>query len=628
MDKNKNREDFWFKTNIVLNIALAVVLAITLIVHFVFSLPYDRVIFIMLAFIGLIPVLKSALEALRNRQLTIDLLASIALIFSFLAREWHSAAFINLMLASARIFYLWTKMRERNIISHLLKYRPSKVKIKKGEEISEIPIEEIKVGDLIVVESGDRLPVDGQVIFGQASVNEAVITGESELVTKKINDYVLSSTLNESGSLVVRAEKIGEDSTFSKIIAMIEEASKKKSKNEQMAARFAAWYIVIALFGSLILWAVADNMQLVLSVLLVACADDIAVAIPLGFTMAIARAARRGVLIKGADIIENLTKIKYFVSDKTGTLTTGRPKIKKTVVFSGSEEEFLRHFGSTEINSCHPTSIAIIKYLREKDIEITAPEEFHETPGDGIEAIKNGQRFFAGKIDFLEKNGVIIKPEESTAIKEQEGNGYSVTSLGLSTGEFLGLMALEDEVRPMADTFIAQTKKLGVKSWIILTGDNERVAAKVAKELRITHYKANLKPQDKLVYVENFKKDNPGVLAMIGDGVNDAAALALADVSIAMGIGGSDVTVEAADITLIKDNLEKIPEVILLGRATMQIIKQNFILWGILNALGLGLVFAGFLNPVGAAAFNFATDFVPILNALRVGIVKLKNKRL
>jgi len=626
VDKNKNREDFWFKTNIVLNVGLVVLLAIALIAHFAFSLPYDRVIFIVLAFLGLIPVLKSALGALYNRQLTIDLLASIALVFCFLAKEWHSAAFINLMLASARIFYLWTKIRERNIISHLLKYRPTKVKIKKGEEIFEIPIEEIKIGDLVVVESGDRLPVDGRVIFGQASINEAVITGESELTTKRINDYVLSSTLNEAGSLVVRAEKIGEDSTFSKIIAMIEEASKKKSKNEQMAARFAAWYIVIVLFGALALWVTIDDIQLVLSVLLVACADDIAVAIPLGFTMAIARAARRGVLIKGADIIENLTKIKYFVSDKTGTLTTGRPKIKKTVVFSGDEEGFLRHFGLAEINSCHPTSVAIIKYLKEKSVEILAPDEFHETPGDGIEAIKNGVRFFAGKVDFLEKNGVTIKQEELSAIKEQENNGYSVTSLGLSDGAFLGFMALEDEVRPMAATFIAQTKSLGVKSWIILTGDNERVAAKVAKELQIKHYQANLKPKDKLAYVENFKKDNPGVLAMVGDGVNDAAALALADVSIAMGIGGSDATIEAADITLVKDNLEKVPEVILLGHATMEIIKQNFWLWGALNALGLVLVFAGFLNPVGAAAFNFATDFVPILNALRVGIVKIKRK--
>jgi len=623
-DKNKTREDFWFKTNIVLNIVLVILLAVALIIHFAISLPYDRIIFIILAFVGLFPVLKSALGALVNRQLTIDLLASVALIFCFLAKEWHSAAFINLMLASARIFYLWTKIRERNIISRLLKYRPSKVKIKKGEEISEIPIEEIKAGDLIVVESGDRLPADGRVVFGQASINEATITGESELVTKRINDYVLSSTLNESGSLVVRAEKIGEDSTFSKIIAMIEEASQKKSRNEQLAARFAAWYIVVMLFGALILWVTADNIQLVLSVLLVACADDIAVAIPLSFTMAIARAARRGVLIKGADIVENLAKIKYFVSDKTGTLTTGRPKIKKTIVFNGGEEEFLRHFGLAEINSCHPTSVAIIKYLKEKNIEIIAPDEFHETPGDGIEVIKNGQKFLAGKIDFLQKNGVKISAEQLGAIKEQENNGYSVTSLGLADGEFLGLMALEDEVRPMAAAFIAQTKNLGVKSWIILTGDNERVAAKVAKELQIKHYQANLKPQDKLACIENFKKENSGILAMVGDGVNDAAALALADVSIAMGIGGSDATIEAADITLVKDNLEKIPEVILLGRANMKIIKQNFVLWGILNALGLGLVFAGFLNPVGAAAFNFATDFVPILNALRVGIVKLK----
>jgi heavy metal translocating P-type ATPase len=604
------------------DIILAVFIVLFLFFYFTRFFLLPEPVFIALSFLGLLPVLRSAVLSLWRRKLTIDLLASIALVFAMLAKDWHSAAFINLMLIFARIFSFWTEMRAKDIIGHLLKYRPAKVKIKKGEEISEIPVERIKKGDLLVIESGDRIPADGVVVSGQASVNQSVLTGESEPVAKKEGSKVFSSTLNESGSLLVRAEKIGKDSTAEKIVSLIEEASREKSPSEQIAARFTGWYILLTFLGAIIIYLVFKNVQMVLAVLLVTCADDIAVAIPLAFTAAISFAARQGILIKGAGAVETLAKIKYFMTDKTGTLTFGKPKIKKIVIFSDDgEKEILQLFGTVEINSHHPSSQAIIKYLKEKGVEISAPDEFSEFPGDGISIVKNGKTFSVGKVRWLKEKGVGFGQRQLEKIDFIEKNGLSITALA-DEKNLLAVAVLADEPRPFAKSLVKSTRKLGVEHWVMLTGDNKKAAALVANELGIKTYQAELKPETKLEYIKEFKQGHKGTLAMIGDGVNDAAALALADVSIAMGVIGSDVSIEAADVALMKDDLHEIPVAMRLGKKTLGVVRQNFWLWGFINALGLLLVFAGFLTPVGAAAYNFLTDFLPILNALRIGVAK------
>lgn len=470
---------------------------------------------------------------------------------------------------------------------------------------------------MVVIGVGARIPVDGIVVSGQASINESTITGESELVTKKNGDEVFSSTLNEIGSLLVRAEKIGEDSTLDKIISLVEEASRKKSPTEQVAIKFVRWYIIATFIGAAVLYFFLKNTDLVLAVLLVACADDIAVAVPLTFTVAIAQAARRGIIIKGSAVIEKIPKINFFMSDKTGTLTYGKPAVEKISPFSNTEESFLKILGTAEINSRHPSSIAIINYLKGKNINFPAPDEFNEIPGDGVIAIKNNKKILAGKINFLENNGVIISQDNKKIMEEAKQEGLGVMAVAIDK-ELMGFIALKDEIRKEASLVVEETKQYGVESWIMLTGDNEIVASKTAEQLGIDKYKANLKPEDKLKYIEIFKKEHPEkILAMIGDGVNDAAALAMADVSIAMGIIGSDAAIEAADIALATDNLSRIEEVMALAKKSMQIVKQNFWIWGIINVFGLALVFLGILKPISASAYNFLTDFLPIFNALR-----------
>ncbi len=627
-EKNKEQEKGDLRWNIAFNEALIAVLVVALLSAWLkfFSPALENNILVIVSIAGVLPVAWSAAKAIWRRKITIDLLASIALAFTFIKGEWLSAAFINLMLASARLFDNFTEVRTKHVIERLMKLRPERVKIKIGEKLEDVPLDRVKIGDLVVVEAGERIPVDGIVVQGQASIDQSTLTGESEHVTKKEGDKVWSSTLNDSGSLLVRAERVGADTTLAKMIALVDEASRAKTSIERIADRFSTYYIILSLVGSFILYVASGDLNLVLSVLLVTCADDIAVAVPLGFTIAIAKAGKEGVIVKGAAIFERIKRLKVFVTDKTGTLTKGMAHVVDIVRFGDiSENDFLKLVGTCQTNSRHPVSLAMLRFLKEKQVSFPAPDEFHETPGDGIAVTKDGTNYCAGKISFLESNGIKFTEEEKKRIDDLEMKGYSLTAFG-SGGRLIGLMVLEDEIRPLARVAVAETRRLGAERWVMLTGDNERVAKKVSDEVGLDGYHANLKPEDKLRILKEIKKKYPGDLAMMGDGVNDAAALALADVSIAMGAIGSDAAIEAADIALMHDSVKKIPELMFLSKKSMRIINNNFWIWGVTNALGLVLVFGGVLGPTGAAAYNFVTDFFPVVNVFQIYFLKTKLK--
>jgi Cd2+/Zn2+-exporting ATPase len=600
------------------DIGLVGATAVGLILHYFFRRSFTEDILVILTIAGLVPVIVSAARALLKHELTIDLLAAVALVFALISREWFSAAFINLMLSSARLFSHWTEAKAKSIITHLLKYRPQKVRVRRGERIAEEPLSQVKVGDLVMVESGDRIPVDGEVISGEAMINESSLTGESELVSKKKEDKVLTSTLCESGSLQVKTDKIGEDTTLSRIIALVEEASRKRAKTERIASKFTQWYILAAIVFTVSMYFFGAAPRLILSVLLVVCADDIAVAVPLGFTSAIAHAARRGVVIKGSNAIENLSRLKYFVTDKTGTLTYGRPKVIDCKGFNNFDSrEALQRFAIGASSSRHSVARAILTLAKEKGIMVHAPDEFEESPGEGIIFVHNGECAICGRLEFLEKNNVEVPTEVVQMVREEKNAGRGVVLLGVEK-KIAGLISYQDELRHESAEVIKETIALGVHEWHMLTGDNEKVAAEAAKKLGVTDYHANMTPEGKVTFVEFLKKKKRGVIGMLGDGVNDAASLALVDVSIAMGAGGTDAAIEAADISLMHDNLRRVPEMIRLSQKTMLVMRENFGIWTATNGVGLFLVFFGVLGPVGAATYNFVTDFFPIMNALRL----------
>ena len=609
-------------TKILFNQILIGVLAFALIINLTYKSYLEETFLIVLSYIAVAPVVYSALRALIKKKITIDLLASIALVFTFIQGEWVSAVFINLMLASARLFSAYTERRTENIISHLLKLRPSTVTMQVGETVKDIPLEDVKVGDHIIVESGNRIPVDGTVFQGEASIDQSTLTGESQPVSKKSGDQVFSSTLNTYGSIIVKVEKVGADTTLEKMITLVDEASRAKTKTETMADKFSAWYIVIMLVGSFIIYIVTKDLNIVLGVLLVTCADDIAVAVPLGFTVAIAKAAKHGIIVKGSAVMEKVRNIDVFVTDKTGTLTRGASKIVETKKYSNiTDDELYRILSICVADSKHPTSIAIANYLKEKEVSLLAPDEVNEYPGDGILVKKDGITYAEGKLAFIKRLGAEVSAEIELDIRNAEKTGLSVSVLSREN-IIIGYLSYEDDIKKYVKESIEETKEMGVKSWFMLTGDNEYVAHRVAEKVGIDEFKANLVPEDKLNEIKKLKAKGLKI-AMMGDGVNDAASLALADVSFAMGAIGSDASIEAADITLMHDDVRRVPEAMLLSKESIRIVKQNFAIWAVSNVVGLFLVFSGRIGPMGASLFNFITDFLPILNVFQIYYLKI-----
>jgi len=600
---------------------LLAVLAVALVLHYAHALPVPAgdVVLGILAGIATVPVLRSAILALREKRITVNLLASVALAVSLLNREWASAAFIGLMLASARIFDSYTENRARNAIRSLMKLRPETVRVKRGETVVEEPVVAVRQGDLIVIGVGERIPIDGIVTEGEGQVDQSSLTGESLPVDRHVGDRMLSSTLAVSGSFVVRAERVGKDTAFEKIIRLVEESQGNKAGVQTAADRFATWYISLSFLVTVLLYVFTRDLDLVLSVLLVTCADDIAVALPMAFLVAIGNAAKRGIIVKGGSFLEGLTQVRTVIVDKTGTLTRGKLRVSSVTVFDGRTESDLVALaaGSSGVSS-HPVARAVVRYAKREKIRIGEMSESGEQSGKGTYAMSRGRRVVCGKLPFLESEGVSVSDAERERIADiaQDGAG-SVLPVAYG-GHLVGAILLQDEIRPEAKDSIARLRELGVRDIVMLTGDNEKVARQVAREVGITVYHANLLPEDKLEHLKAYIARDRGKVAMVGDGVNDAASLALADVGIAMGAIGADAAIEAADVALMQDDFSKIPEAIEIGKAVSTIARQDFVIWGAVNAIGLLLVFGRLIGPEGAAAYNFLTDFLPIANSMRL----------
>ena len=617
----KDFNNFEEKVLMILDICLVILTTISLVITFVWHNVPIYPFLALLSMLGLIPVVISAIKVIIKKKISVDLLAVIALTFSFLAREWTSAAFITLMLAFARIFDRLTDNRAKRVIQSLMKYHVEEVHLKVGETIKTVHVREVKPGDHLLVESGERMPVDGVVIQGEADVDESSLTGESELVPKKEGDLVHTATVNESGSLVIRATKVGDDTTLSRIIRLIDESSREKNAAEMMADRFAQWYISLSLLATFIMYMCGLSPKVILSVLLVVCADDIAVAVPLAFTSAISYAARRGVIIKGSSALEQLSKLNYILTDKTGTLTRGQPKIVDVKVYgSWTTEEVMKRAIMGASESRHMVSRAILEYAKANGLNKNhTPDKLTELPGKGMIFSHDKETICFGRLSFMEQEKIEVPNLVKSDIEKEKDLGRGISLIAIN-GIVVGLISYIDELRPHAKEILAETRELGVREWHMLTGDNEHAAKAIATELGLRHYHSNMTPETKVDFIRKFEKERKKgeIVGYIGDGVNDAASLALVDVSIAMGGIGADAAIEAADITIMKDRLNRVPEIMRISKRTKRIMHINFGIWAVTNIVGLGLVTFGILGPAGAATYNFLTDFLPIGNALRV----------
>jgi Cd2+/Zn2+-exporting ATPase len=571
---------------------------------------------IVIAIVGTLFVAISAIRQIFKKEVSMDLLASVALIFSVISREWAGASFIVLMIAAAKILQNVTERQAEHSVKSLFKLRPSKARIIRNNKIEEILISKLQIGDTVVVDLGDRIPIDGKVISGIFTVDESMLTGESMPVEKNLEDKVFSSTIVVSGSAHILVEKIGKDTTLEKIIALLESSSELKPHYQTVGERFGKIYLLGIFLVSFLVYFITYDTTLILSILLVICADDVAVAVPLAYLSATRQAAKMGVVIKGSAHLEALGNADMVVFDKTGTLTNGQLKVNEIKSFGEySDKELLLFCGSLMEQSSHPVSKTIYNYAKREKSKLELAENVEEIGGMGISGKFGDKQILFGRKAFLISKHIEINKEVGTEISRLENEGNS-NSFVVINGKLAGIISLSDTVRREAQKMITNIKKLGIKNIVMLTGDNAKVAERVAGEVGITEFYSELFPEQKVDFIKKHL-DEKKTVAMVGDGVNDAAAMRIATVGIAMGAIGYDTAIESADIVLMKDNISKIADIIKLARFTKRLSIQDFGIWGFSNVLGLSLVFSGFIGPTGAAAYNFLTDFFPLFNSLR-----------
>jgi Cd2+/Zn2+-exporting ATPase len=428
----------------------------------------------------------------------------------------------------------------------------------------------------------------------------------------------VSGTLLVFGSVRIKTLSVGKDTTLEKIIALIEQAESEKSRVQTLGEKFGKLYLSSVFIVSFVLYLYTQNLLLVLSVVLVVCADDVAVAIPLAYLKAVGSAARKGIVIKGGRHLETLGKVEALVFDKTGTITTGVLHVSDVETTNGfTKDEIIRYASILGTRSTHPLAKAIVTHAKTLGFKDEYPETADVIEGMGIVGVYMGKHLHLGREIFMKESGNVLSEEMSHKARGLQDTGASVTFLSCD-GVVVGVFALEDTVKKNAKEMIERVQALGVKKIIMLSGDNEKAVAKVALLIGVSDYHANLLPADKLNTLRALHKKY--IVAMVGDGVNDAAALAISHVGIAMGALGSDAAIESAEIVLMHDNLLAIPQAIELARDTHRIALQDFGIWVVTNVFGLGLVFGGLIGPSGAALYNFISDFFPLINSVRVKV--------
>lgn len=568
--------------------------------------------------IGAYPILKDAFFSLRAKEIDVSVFMSIAIVATVLLREFLSAAAITFFVLIAWFVEEFTVDRSRKAIQELIEIAPRNALVIRERKELQLPIEEIQTSDIVVVRPGEKIPVDGKIVRGEALVNQAPITGESMLVEKNTGDTVFAGTINEVGVIHVKVEKVGGDTTIGRIIRLVEEAQEGKAEIQKIADRFTTYFTPLVLVVAFLTYLLTSSVITAVTVLIVACPCAVALATPLAVIATIGKSSKRGALVKGGNYLEALGRVDTIAMDKTGTLTVNKPQVIDVKGFDGhSEEEIIQLAATAEKWSEHPMAIAIMKMAERHRMDVPAPERSKIIRGKGVIVHSNGMRILLGNKELMKDNNVKVSREVERYMKDREEEGK--TALLLShDGHVCGVLTVADTPRKNAKETITALKKLGIKT-IMLTGDNPRTARAIAEQLGIDEVIAEMLPEEKADKIRDLEASGRRV-AMVGDGINDAPALAQATVGIAMGAAGTAAAMEAADIVLMADDLSKIPEIIHAGKRTLQTIKQNITIGILFNIIGVGLATLGFLTPFLAAAAHFLPDLIVSLNSSKLFI--------
>lgn len=565
--------------------------------------------------LGIAPIIIQAYQALMVRVVSIDVLVTIAVLGAFLIRNYEESAIVTFLFLFGAFLEQRTLNKTRSAIKELTEMAPeSALKQMEDGEFAEVEVDEVDVGDILLVKTGAKVPVDGTVISGEGSINEASITGESIPVVKEVGSNVYAGTILDNGTIQIVADRVGEDTTFGKIIELVEEAQDSKSETERFIDRFSKYYTPAVLVLSFIVWLFSRNVELAITILVLGCPGALVIGVPVSNVAGIGNGARNGVLLKGSEVIRDFSRLDTMVFDKTGTLTVGNPSVSESVYYGDNIQEAMGYLASVERESDHPLAKAVLEEIGETTF---SPVENTEViKGGGITAKVNGHRVAVGNVALMEQENVELNEEARADIERlvKGGNSLVLTSID---GELKILMGVRDQIRPGVKEDLQRLKRLGVKNLVMLSGDNQGTVEVVSRELGLTEAHGNMLPEDKSAYVKQLIEEGQ-IVAFIGDGVNDSPSLALANIGIAMG-GGTDVAIETSDVVLMNSDFSRLPHALGLTKATARNMKQNIaIALGVVLVLLAGVLFSEWVSMSVGMLVHEASILVVILNGMRL----------
>ncbi|MCL1978013.1 MAG: cation-translocating P-type ATPase [Candidatus Bathyarchaeota archaeon] len=571
------------------------------------------------ATMALLTIGYGAIKTLRERVFSMDLLATIAIIASIISGEYFPATIVALMLLGGEMLEDYAQQKSTDAIQKLIEEQPQTATVlRDGQEKQVIP-QEVKIGETVIIRPGAKIPVDGIIQKGHAYINQASVTGESIPAEKTEGTNVYSGTIVQQGAIYVIATAVGEKSTYGKIIALVKEAEEKKAPIERTADKYAKYFTPTILIIGIIIFALTQDIMRMAAVFVIACPCALILSTPAAIVASIGNAAKKGILIRNGETLEKISKVNVIVLDKTGTITKGKLEVIDIKSFSQyTSDQILQFAAETEKCSEHPFAKAIIEKALKKGFDISHPDNFEHHPGLGVCINSNGTNIVTGNTRLMQKYAIQITPEAQDYITKQDK--YTVI-LVAKQQTLLGAISLSDQPRENVKNILTQVKENGIKQVIMLTGDNRNVSETVAVACEIDEAIPELMPADKVNKIKSLK--NHGLtVAMIGDGINDAPALAQADVGVAMGLSGTEVAIETAGIVLASDDLSKLPQMLKIGKTTMSIIKQNITFAIAVNIIGIALSSQGLISPLVAAIIHESNALIVMVNSLRLLKVK------
>lgn len=565
---------------------------------------------VLIVIAGGLPIYRNVIRATMRRQIISHTLMTIGVLAALVVGEWVTAAIVVIFMRVGDYVENFTTESARRAVKELTSIAPQTARVERNSVEVEIPVQEVLVNEIVIVRPGEKIPVDGEVISGQATIDQSAITGESMPVEMTIGSHVFAATIAKLGSLRVKTLRVGADTTFGRVVKMVEQAEANRADVQRFADKFSGYYLPIVVGIAALTFLISRNPLSTAAVLLVACSCSIALATPVAMLASIGGSAKRGLLIKGGKYLETLAHADIVLVDKTGTLTLGQPQVTDVIPLNGwPASEVLALAASAERYSEHPLAEAVRVAARAQNLLLSEPQNFESIPGMGLRTQVNGSLITLGN------RRLVPVPETLPTAQQLEGQGKTLLFLARNN-ELIGVIAAADTLRPEIPAAFAELRALGIEQIELLTGDNERTAAALAEKVGVS-YRANLLPENKIDIVKDYQAKGYTVV-MVGDGVNDAPALAQANIGIAMGAAGTDIAIEAAHIALMREDWTLVPEVIRIARRTMGIVKMNLAFTAVYNVVGLALAAFGILPPVLAAAAQSLPDVGILANSARL----------